>query len=335
MIECKHGFSRKIFCQECNPLPKLTMIIPTMNRPDFVKRALTFYSRLGVDYKFIVGDGSIDEMAQKTKHICRIFNAEYHNLPDYSVGETIKFLNTFVTTKYCCLLCDDDLILPNAIIRIIDFLDYNNDFTSGNGHGCGFRLNKKGPFGKIVDLDDYKQEGIYSTTSVARVNELINNSFVLLFAVYRTEAWVKMWEHCGQTHEIGINDEIIPNFVSAAFGKTYHVNNLFLIRQYHEQRVMGLRGIDLINSKDFQESRDTFINTLEKYIPRELAIKLIDTYTDIGMRIEKKRIRIPALGFLKIMYLNTKRHTTLPKLRNKTHRDYEHFKLYEEVLKGL
>lgn len=324
-------------------MTKLTILIPTLNRPDFLYRTLKFYFDLKCDYKFIIGDASNGALAVKNQEICDRFGGLYVPLPGVSIAETINLLNDLVSTPYVVLLPDDDLLMPNGIEKSIKLLDakriagHPNEYISVNGKSAIFMLKNPGAFGKIRDLGDYKLAFVCGTTPLARFNYFADNTCVIIFSIYRIEPWRKMWKHVHKCKEVGMTAETIPCFMSAVLGPTFHGYWLYLLRQDHDKRVFGQSGIELINNSEFKKAMDVFVEELSSYVHVDTIRNYLFRYINIlrskeGVR--KKRRSIPLLSRLKIVYLNTKRDVSLPKLRNKSHPDYKDFKAFENLLKS-
>lgn len=225
---------------------KMTILIPTLNRPDFLKRTLDFYYQCSCQYKFLVGDASAGYASKLNQEICLKFpNVEYFNFSDDSVGLTIQKLNKYVNTDYVTILPDDDLIMPRAIDKIISFLDSDHNYIAANGNGAIYELDKPGAYGKIRDLGDYPQRSILGETAPLRLQALLENYFVVIFSIHRIKPWIDMWTHARNGLDIAFNDELTPSYLSAILGNTYHFDDFYLLRQTHDQRINHKKGFKI------------------------------------------------------------------------------------------
>ncbi len=131
---------------------KCTILIPTINRVNFLKRILNYYNSFKEDYKIIVGDSSTNENKLKNKkNISTFLNLNILYLDHYSskINAYHKFADmvNYVDRKYCVFCADDDFIIPNGISQSVAFLEKNSDFSVTQGKFIAFSVknnNKKG-----------------------------------------------------------------------------------------------------------------------------------------------------------------------------------------------
>jgi len=171
------------------------IIIPTFNRPDYLRRILTYYDSFEEDYKVIVPDSSSDENKRINREtISTISNLDILYLDNFSpdIPSYHKFANAteHVEEKYCVFCADDDFVTPNGIKQSMDFLNNNPDFIVAQGRYIGFRL--------LNDNEKKKRrlswKFAYSPTSIEFSDtesrfeyHLSNYSIPTLFAVHRSE----------------------------------------------------------------------------------------------------------------------------------------------------
>ena len=100
---------------------ELTILIPTMNRHEFLARALKYYESVGFDGHIIIGDSSEGECWKKnmdlvtaTKQL-NITYRSYSNPPYLHDGMCVKKMNEEIPTKYAVFHGDDDLLIPSAL----------------------------------------------------------------------------------------------------------------------------------------------------------------------------------------------------------------------------
>ena len=102
----------------------ITILIPTHNRPGYLKRILSYYSDCGIAYNVIVADSSsTDNKEISKKFISSISstNISYISYPQeinlfHKFADALKYVNM----KYCVICADDDFITPNGINQPID-----------------------------------------------------------------------------------------------------------------------------------------------------------------------------------------------------------------------
>lgn len=312
---------------------KITLLVPTFNRHDFLTRLLRYYYLTNSNFEIIVGDASSPDVSEDNKEMCIFFNAKYIHLPNLPIAETIKELNKYISTEYVALLPDDDIYFTDSLLSLANILDCNKDVISANGNAGMMILKKDGAFGKIHDIGDYKQTFYTDNSPNDRLRNFINNYSVVLFGLYRKEQWVKMWEHVGEAKEVGINAEIIPCMMSVVLGKTVHINIPYMLRQEHKRRILGKYGKELVESEEFLHSCKVMLKTISNYASQYLVIEFIDKYCKSNLNkktVVRNKKPIPILSWIKIQLLNRKRMVSLPRLR----RHCKDFNVFEKILKG-
>ena len=129
-------------------MTKASIIIPTFNRPGYLRRILGYYAEGGgSEFVLIVADSSSDENKARNGEIVAAFpNLKILYLASYpeDINPLPKFADTLnhVQSKYCVFCADDDFITPNGISQSVDFLENNPDFTVAHGSYISFRLER-------------------------------------------------------------------------------------------------------------------------------------------------------------------------------------------------
>ena len=108
-----------------------TLIIPTNNRHNYLKRSIAYYDAL--DAVVIYCDSSIE------KYDCLLADhITYLHLPQKSFSEKILIALDRVKTKYVALCADDDFIIIESLYEGVDFLSHNNKFKTIVGKYIAF-----------------------------------------------------------------------------------------------------------------------------------------------------------------------------------------------------
>ena len=171
-----------------------TIIVPTFNRPEYIKRLLGFYARSSSNDKFkiIVADSSSESNKIINKQIIDSFtnlNILYLNDFQSNIHPNIKILNSlgFVKTKYCVACPDDDFVIIEAINKAVTFFEKNSGFTCIHGKYIRFYFNENDKINK------FSWHFVYSSNSIIMddVKERVINHFSypinMLYAVYKTD----------------------------------------------------------------------------------------------------------------------------------------------------
>jgi glycosyltransferase domain-containing protein len=115
-------------------LTRLTIVIPTYQRPLKALRAMRFWANKQV--KVLVLDGC-DEAMDLPDDIRAAQNIEYLHQPK-ALNERLAFAASCVTSDYVALCGDDDFHLPSSLDAAIRFLDAHPDYSACGGQMLGF-----------------------------------------------------------------------------------------------------------------------------------------------------------------------------------------------------
>ena len=107
----------------CNDVDLFTIVMPTMNRPKFLKRSLDFLASQGFEGQVVIPDGSNDAMSFENKKI--VDNQKEIKLVDLRTGgdfnnwwiEIYQALKD-VEFKYSLLYPDDDFFFWMKLIIV-------------------------------------------------------------------------------------------------------------------------------------------------------------------------------------------------------------------------
>ncbi|OGY52178.1 MAG: hypothetical protein A3J59_03435 [Candidatus Buchananbacteria bacterium RIFCSPHIGHO2_02_FULL_56_16] len=125
----------------------LTIIIPTYNRPGYLRRILDYYELKSCPYDIIVADSSRPEV--KLQNRTTVENHRQLNIrfldsfsPDLNPWYKHPRVISTVTTEYLSFCADDDFILLDGIMAGLNFLKTNPDFVVAHGQYFDFHLKK-------------------------------------------------------------------------------------------------------------------------------------------------------------------------------------------------
>ena len=135
-------------------MAKTTIIIPTYNRSNCLKRILNYYDSFPEkkdDFEFIVADSSSNENKKINREIVSsLKNFEVLYLSDYleNINPWYKFANAinYAKSGFCLICADDDFVVPKSAIFCADFLENNPNFTAAHGQYILFHLGEVGDF---------------------------------------------------------------------------------------------------------------------------------------------------------------------------------------------
>jgi glycosyltransferase domain-containing protein len=139
---------------------KYSVVIPTYNRPAYLKRILSYYHQYGTGLPIVIADSSSEENKKLNRETVSSFQDAFFTYldrydPSTSFWHKIVDALQQVSTGYCVFCADDDFVTPNGINQSVDFLEHNPDYTVAHGSYIRFRLEGNGPDKRYFGLNMY------------------------------------------------------------------------------------------------------------------------------------------------------------------------------------
>ena len=172
-------------------MTQVAIIIPTMNRPDFMLRQFEFYELMKSTHPIYILDSSSPENAEKLKDVIKKFkNFEiiYKWAPPGK--DHIYTLMPLIKEKYCVQSCDDDFIIPSTISECADFLENNSDYGTCAGKQINIYLRKEDfnkPYGIVERQTRPLGRSIEDASILTRLKSFWLDQYFICFAVTRTD----------------------------------------------------------------------------------------------------------------------------------------------------
>lgn len=255
-------------------LKKVGIVIPTLDRPEFIIRQLEYYAKLNSPHPVYIGDASDDENSKKLlAAIEKIGNqlvVFYFRYPKLAYSLTNSLINLYneVAEKYCVFSGDDDYQIPNSITKCAEFLENSPDYSNASGYAVSFRLKNNSVYGVLERLADYPRRQIESATAAKRLIDFMSRYYVPLFSVHRTEQIRKCWSQSGALENVSFSTELLSSAMSLILGKSKIIDCLSFIRQIHGRNFALSDTFDWMMSKDWHSSSEIFV----KILTEEIAI---------------------------------------------------------------
>ncbi|MHB8163391.1 MAG: TIGR00180 family glycosyltransferase [Methanoregula sp.] len=247
----------------------ITLIIPTMNRSDFLIRLLRYYAEMDFQGWICIGDSSNKEHLDRTKKVIESLqgklNIIYEEYPELKAAECLNRLVSLVSTPYAALDADDDFLIPSALTKCVDFLERNPDYAATHGKGVILELGNDGAHGPVVNCEFYSQPILESESASKRLDDHMSNYRVTLLSVHKTESLQKMFQdlHSLKDNPFG---ELLSCSISVILGKSKELDCLYLVRQNHTQRYISSDIYDWITYPLWQPSYIVFRDTLAQFL---------------------------------------------------------------------
>lgn len=254
----------------------LSIIIPTMNRSDFIGRLFEYYKSIGFDGFLFIGDSSIGLQKESVKKLVDYYNdklkIKYMYFPPkifFNASVCFSELLQFVSTKYAVFSGDDDFLVPEALDDCIKFLNENVDYASARGKRVVFKLDHNGAFGNIISFAWVHQTELESNSSVDRWIAYMRHTISTQYFVHRTNTWKEMYKNVNKIKLNYIGTELLPCSVSALSGKSKELNRITCFFQDHSDYFTPWSinpFYKLLLDSDWNNGVHIFKNTILNYL---------------------------------------------------------------------
>ena len=154
---------------------RVAIIIPTMNRPDFILRQLRFYELMNSPHPVYLSDSSNEDNASKLKDglkEIKKFDVIYQWVPPGR--DNLYLLLPLVKEKYCIQMGDDDIMIPETISECADFLESHPGYSTCSGKQVNIRFQKEDynkPYGIIERQTQPLGRSLENDNMLARIKE--------------------------------------------------------------------------------------------------------------------------------------------------------------------
>ncbi len=288
-----------------------SLVIPSINRPNFLKQYVDFLEYQNFDGEVIIGDSSNDENYKifeeyyKSKKLpFRITHLQKKNKDHF---EVVRELVPLIKFEYSMYICDDDYILYKNVKKCINFLKENNDYSVVGGISLGIVLNSKNT-NQIDFIDELNFYELLEDKASLRLKKLAEEYSVIAYSISRTSDLKKRWLINTKMTSRDIAVEVHPCFHMAVEGKVKKINDIFVFRLLHSKRILdpALPLDRFLNPKYFISIKES-INILSKIISikeniddiaAESLVKI--SYNDYIRRRVNRRRKYKNYFFLKI-----------------------------------
>ncbi len=172
-----------------------TLVIPTYNRPELVRRLVAYYLRRRPDMQLLVLDSSkADTAAANAEWLKgRGPGVRHVTYPDtLQPGAKLAQGLPLVQTKYASLCADDDVVFLQGLQDAIAFLESHADYVSAHGLYLNFQVGEGTSDLKV--WREYGGPGNEAAHPGARIFRLFQRYESLYYAVFRARDLREIFE---------------------------------------------------------------------------------------------------------------------------------------------
>lgn len=280
----------------------ITIIIPTRNRFDELKKLLLYYKKNNFNGSIFLVDSSHENNFKKTKNFLKKLNNK--KIKHYRfIGrpfECTKYVSKKIKTKYVCWSGDDDYYIVKGMQDTIRILEKNNKIDAVNGLSILAKILKNKNFFSYKRFSIY--ENFYSSNPnpIKRLIKILNEYRVPIFSIFRSKLFIKIMKYIPSKSNRHlcpnriIHDEYLESFLIAYFNKIFKYEFPLLIRGVPDKKYAQVSADNLIKSNqlNFEQSKSfAFVEkTISKLLKNDKDIKLFSKeLKKFIKRINKKK----------------------------------------------
>ena len=229
----------------------ITLLIPTINRYSFIKKYLIYLNKYGFNGQVLIGDSSDESNYDATSNYIESnefsFEVKQYSFPNMYPHKCIKKMLKDIKFPYSMFICDDDILVVSTLKKCIKFLESNPSYSGVGGVSVLARLDPEN-HNHIISSHAYRVCGINYQTASERVSGLFSDYTVVNYALARTEEFINRWpdDENEENYDKAIGTEVLPSVILAAQGNIKMIDELFVVRQTHIERIILPSFIDTI-----------------------------------------------------------------------------------------
>lgn len=251
------------------------IVIPTMNRSEFLIRQLAYYADLGCKHTIYIGDSSADRHVKRIQEAIRILESRvrivYVQLSGASDYQAISELLQRVQEPYAALVGDDDFLIPASLEKCARFLDAHPDYEAAHGVAILFVTGSACEYGEFLGSKGYPQRPVEHTSAHLRLVDLLHMYWPVSFSVQRVETYRVAADLVSRLPDKAFR-ELLTGCFSIIRGKAKELDCLYLVRQAHDQRYLLPDMYDWVTSPDWLPSYQIFRDCLAEELARQDGI---------------------------------------------------------------
>jgi len=271
----------------------VTIIIPTINRLQWIERSLEFYNKKKFKHPIFIGDSSnlknFNLLKKKVNKYKNVQVSLFH-LPNLTAEQVIYNLSKLVNTNYSTFLADDDIIFPKFFDLSVKHLSKDKNLIGVTGKGYCYSLEGNRLKGKIISFGDYPIIDAQEENFYERILSNFNSNFACVFTIVRTSIFTEAFSKVNklnQYHQTFILGELQCAIEYLKKGKIKKLNVPFIIRQQHHQNNYGNRSLNKWLINDFHSSYKIINNNLQNLkiskIKRNILNNKFDEFLTISI----------------------------------------------------
>ena len=216
---------------------RCTFIVPTLNRPDYLRRLLGYYSRQNMPWKICIADSSDEKNSILNKKTVKSFpdlDVDYFGGFSKKLSNIEKMARVMkhVKTEYSAIGADDDFTTIKGISKAVEFLDMHPDYSAAQGSYIRFYAKKdREGNAHFYWRKIYANKSIAASEAADRLKEHLSDYSPTFYAVQRTETLkLSLREIVKFTDDVDFA-ELLQSLITLTYGKLKYIDDFYVARE--------------------------------------------------------------------------------------------------------
>ncbi len=203
-------------------MEKYSIIIPTHNRQNFIRKNVEYFSKFKECTVYIV------DSSEKAYTYEFPLNIRYIHMPDKSFVQKMREVLIMVDTEYVATCADDDFIIEDRVNEFIDELR-EKKYIMGVGRYYSFNI----PFNGFKPLYHcHKLPSVEAHLHSDRIKSYMKNYYISLWGIYNTKILYESYEILSKSKYNNDNFiELVIAINMAVNGKILMSNKVWGVRE--------------------------------------------------------------------------------------------------------
>ncbi|MFP6764968.1 MAG: TIGR00180 family glycosyltransferase [Planctomycetaceae bacterium] len=213
---------------------RLTLVIPTHNRPAFLRRLFYFLEQVRDGSQIQIVDSSSPQHRTQNEAAVRAASSSlkirYRHIEAGMISKCRTIMEDNVTTPFTVFCADDDFLMPDAVLGALEFLQRSPDYSCAQGVMVSLCTGKNN---KCYALPCYSLE---NDSPFRRFRRLAGNWYSTFYSVYRTQLLTRAWQVTDENSDASrarIFPEILLSQLSVTQGKIKYLPGIYNLREEH------------------------------------------------------------------------------------------------------
>ena len=210
------------------PRSRYTLLIPTFNRPAYLRSLIGYLAARRFEYPVRVLDTSSDDaLAQNRETVARAGLGIVHEVydPATAIYKKLELAIAPVESTYCSFCADDDILFTDQVPKLLDVLDANPTFDVAHGYYVNFKPGEDFDIWSTV----YSAPSIASDDALKRIVQQMKDYQAIFYGVHRTQTMKSILAPLDRVKSLWAK-EMLTSSLTLIAGGAYRVPHYYMAR---------------------------------------------------------------------------------------------------------